>query len=66
MRVDKQELLVVEQQIEDNDDWDTNTDNMKVTVKALEALCNEPIIPLHKYDIVKLQYWKRLLINILS
>ena len=39
---------------------------MKVTVEALEALYVESIIPLHKYDTAKLQYWKRLLVNVLS
>ena len=39
---------------------------MKVAVKAPEALCADPIISLHEYAIVTLQYWKRLLINVLS
>ena len=39
---------------------------MKVTVEALEALCAETIIPLHEYDTVKLQHWKRLLVAVLS
>ena len=39
---------------------------MKITVEALEALCAESIIPLHEYNTVKLQHWKRLLVNVLS
>ena len=39
---------------------------MIFTVEVLEALCAKPIIPLHEYDTVKLQYWKRLLVNVLS
>ena len=39
---------------------------MKVTVEALEGLCTEPIVPLHEYDTVTLQNWKRLLVNVLS
>ena len=65
MTADQQKLQVTDQQIEEEDDWDIHTDTMKVTVEAL-ALCAESIIPLHKYDTVKLQYWKRLLVNVLS
>ena len=39
---------------------------MKVTVEALEGLCTKTISPLHEYDIVILQNWKRILVNILS
>ena len=71
MIADQQQLQVTEQQIEDNDDnWDIdidiNTDTMKVTIEALEGLWPESIILLHEYDTVKLQHWKRLLVNVLS
>ena len=39
---------------------------MKVTVESLEALYAKSIISLHRYDTVKLQYWKRLLVDVLS
>ena len=32
----------------------------------LEKLCVEPIVQLYKYDTVKLQYWKRLIVYALS
>ena len=53
--------------IEENDDWDIDTDDtIKVTVEALEALCIETIIPLQEYDTVKLQYRKRVFVDVLS
>ena len=39
---------------------------MKVTVEALEGLRTEMISPLHEHDTVRLQNWKRILVNILS
>ena len=56
IRVDQRRLLRTEQQLEDEEDWDTDKDSiMKVTVKVLEGLCTESIIPLHEYDTVALQ-----------
>ena len=59
--------IAINKEGEEEDDWDIkDKDKVKVTVEALEAFCAEPIIPLHEYDTVKLQYWKRLLVNVLS
>ena len=69
VRVDHCRLLSEDQQLEDEEDWETDTftdSNMKVTVEALEGLCTETISPLHEYDTVILQNLKRILVNILS
>ena len=58
-------IAIDREQVDNN--WDIDTeDTMKVTVKALEALCAKLIFSLHKYDTVKLQYLKRLLVDVLS
>ena len=70
VQADQNRLLSAAQlRVNDKDDkWETNTDNMLkvVTVEILEGFCTETVSPIHDYNTVVLQNWKRVLVTILS
>ena len=69
VQVDQDRLLSAAQlQENDKDDnWETDVMVLKVvTVADLEGLCSETVSPIHDFDTIVLQEWKRRLVAILS
>ena len=68
VQADQDRLLSAAQlrENDEDDDWETEIMTLVVTVADLEGLCSETVSPIHDYDTIVLQEWKRRLVAILS